>query len=120
MNSTELAKKVRLDCIKMVYEAQASHIASALSIIDRLSTLFNDTLNIFPSEPENNERDRFILSKGHACVGVYAVLAECGFFDKEILSTYSQNDAILMNLHSIKYNSNYLYASSLHNNKHVQ
>ena len=97
MNSTELGKKARLHCIKMVYEAQASHIASALSIIDILSTLFCDTLNIFPSEPENNERDRFILSKGHACVGVYAVLAECGFFDKEILATYSQNDSILMN-----------------------
>ena len=81
----------------MVYEAKSAHIASALSIIDILSILYANILNIFPSDPNNNERDRFILSKGHACVGVYAILAECGFFDKEMLTTYGKDGSILMN-----------------------
>ena len=104
MNSIELGKKSRLHCLKMVYESQAAHIASALSIIDILSVLYKNVLNVFPSEPENPNRDRFILSKGHACVGVYAVLAECGFFDKELLTTYSKNGSILMNHISHKVN----------------
>jgi len=81
----------------MVYEARASHIASALSIIDILSVLYENILNVFPSKPENPDRDRFILSKGHACIGVYAVLAECGFFDKEMLLTYGRDGSMLMN-----------------------
>ena len=97
MKSVKLAKKARLHCIKMVYDARSPHIASALSIIDILAVLYENILNIFPSEPENPNRDRFILSKGHACVGVYAVLAECGFFDREMLATYGRDGSILMN-----------------------
>ena len=85
MNSTELAKKARLHCVNMVYEARASHIASALSIIDILSVLYQNILNVFPSNPKNSNRDRFILSKGHACVGVYALLFECGFINNKML-----------------------------------
>ena len=97
MNSSELAKNVRIHCLKMVYEAKSAHIASALSIIDILAILYVHILKIFPSDPTNYKRDRFILSKGHACVAVYAVLAECGFFEKELLKTYGKNSSILMN-----------------------
>ena len=97
MNSTELAKKARLHCVNMVYEARASHIASALSIIDILSVLYQNILNVFPSNPKNSNRDRFILSKGHACVGVYALLFECGFINNKMLGTYGEDDSILMN-----------------------
>ena len=97
MSSTELAKKARLHCVNMVFKAKASHIASALSIIDILSVLYQEILNIFPSEPKNVSRDRFILSKGHACVGIYAVLYELGFINYEMLETYGEDDSILMN-----------------------
>jgi transketolase len=97
VNSTNLAKKARIHSLQMVHKARASHIASALSIIDILAVLYENTLNVYPSEPENSERDRFILSKGHACVGVYAVLAECKFFDKGMLAAYGKNGSILMN-----------------------
>jgi len=81
----------------MVHNARAPHIASALSIIDILAVLYESTLNLFPNEPDHPDRDRFILSKGHACVGVYAVLAESGFFDQEMLATYGRDGSILMN-----------------------
>lgn len=97
MDSFKLATRSRINAVKMVYEAKASHIASALSIIDILAVLYGRILNVFPSEPENTNRDRFILSKGHACVGVYAVLAECGYFKKSMLATYGKNGSILMN-----------------------
>ena len=96
MNSKKLSHRVRKIIIEIVYKAQASHIGSALSIIDILSVLYTNILNVFPEEPEHPSRDRFILSKGHACVGVYTVLAECGFFDKKMLSTYGENNSILM------------------------
>lgn len=97
MNSIELSKQARILALEMVHRAQASHIASALSIIDILSVLYIDILNVFPNDIKNPERDRFILSKGHACVGVYAVLAECGYFNKELLAEYGKNGSILMN-----------------------
>ena len=87
MNSITLAKNARINSLRMVYKARASHIASALSIIDILSVLYKDILNLFQTEPEHPSRDRFILSKGHACVGVYAVLSECGFINKKMLES---------------------------------
>jgi transketolase len=97
MKSIDLARKARIHAVRMVHNARASHIASALSIIDILAVLYENILNVFPSEPENPDRDRFILSKGHACVGVYAVLAECGFFEQEMLATFGGDGSILMN-----------------------
>jgi transketolase len=97
VNSNKLSHAVRKIIIEIVYKAQASHIGSALSIIDILSVLYTNILNVFPDEPEHPSRDRFILSKGHACVGVYTVLSECGFFDKKMLSTYGEDNSILMN-----------------------
>jgi transketolase len=97
MNSLDLARKARIHSLKMVHKATASHIGSSLSIIDILSVLYSGVMNIYPLEPSNPDRDRFILSKGHACVSVYAILAECGFFKKEILQTFGKNGSVLMN-----------------------
>ena len=97
MESIDLARKARLHAVQMVHNAMASHIGSALSIIDILAVLYESILNVFPSDPNNYNRDRFILSKGHACVAVYAILSECGFFHKDMLKTFGKDGSILMN-----------------------
>ena len=96
MKSEKAAKSARINALKMVHNANASHIASALSIIDILAVLYEDILNISSSDFEHIDRDRFILSKGHACVAVYSILAEFGFFPKELLLEYGKNESILM------------------------
>lgn len=94
MNSTELAVRVRKDAIRMVHEHHASHIASALSIVDILAVLYTNIMKIDPKQPEWQDRDRFILSKGHAGVAVYATLAESGFFPKEELDRYYTDGSV--------------------------
>lgn len=81
----------------MVHRAKASHIASALSICDIVAVLYGRVLRVDPGMPKAADRDRFILSKGHACVAVYAALAECGFFNPDDLLTYGQDHSVLMN-----------------------
>src|ERR1700761_5525918 len=97
ISSRELSKEVRKYSLKMVVKSKASHIGSALSMADILSVLYYDILNVFPKEPKNSKRDIFILSKGHACVSLYAVLGLAGFFDLKELDTYGQNDSDFMN-----------------------
>ncbi len=87
----ELAKRIRRQCLLMTSRANASHIGSSLSIADILATLYAKILRFDPTRPDWVDRDRFILSKGHGCAGLYAVLAECGFFPLEWLQTYYQN-----------------------------
>ena len=94
MDSRELAVNIRKDAITMVHEHHASHIASALSAVDMLAVLYADILRLDPQNPQWEERDRFILSKGHAGVAVYAVLAETGFFTKENLAQYYTNGSV--------------------------
>jgi transketolase len=95
--TVSLAREMRKHCLKMVYSAKASHIGSALSICDILSVLYGEILSYRPAEPLWADRDRFILSKGHACVAVYAVLAEVGFFCRDLLKTYGTDGSTLMN-----------------------
>lgn len=96
-DSLALAKKIRILALQMVARAKASHIGSALSISDILAVLYADILHVDPADPAMPERDRFVLSKGHACVAVYAALAECGFFPVAELETYGQDHSNLMN-----------------------
>ncbi len=84
----KLAKKIRISLLKMISESKASHVGTGLSMADVLAVLYCDVLRVDPSRPDWPERDRFVLSKGHGCAAVYAVLAECGFFPKEWLDTY--------------------------------
>lgn len=95
MNSEELANKVRVHAIKMTHNAQASHIGSILSIVDILAVLYCDIMKINPKQPKDDSRDRFILSKGHAGVALYATLAEVGYFPVDLLNTYYQNGSNL-------------------------
>jgi transketolase len=93
----QLAAQIRIKSLGMVHRAKASHIGSALSIADILAVLYGRVL-IFDSEnPEAPHRDRFILSKGHACVALYAALSEVGFIDKSDLDTYGEDYSKLMN-----------------------
>lgn len=71
------------------------HIGPALSLLEILRVLYDDILKYDPKNPRWQERDRFILSKGHGCLALYAVLAEKGFFDKSLLNTYCKFDSIL-------------------------
>ena len=99
-----LAKKIRISALKMVHRAKASHIGSALSITDILAVLYGEVMNFNVANQNLNSRDRFILSKGHACVAVYATLAEMGFISKDALETYGDDFSWLMNHISHKVN----------------
>lgn len=91
MDSKILAKEIRINALKMVHQGGSSHIGSALSCIDILAVLYSDIMTFRNKEPDYPKRDRFILSKGHAGVAVYATLAEVGFFEKEKLKLHYQN-----------------------------
>ena len=90
-----LAKLIRLHALKMINGGKSSHIGSVLSISDILAVLYGAVLNVKSHDPDWNMRDRFILSKGHAGAGVYAVLAEKGFFPKKLLNQYYKNGSFL-------------------------
>ena len=92
-----LARRMRASALQMVHRAKASHIASALSICDIVAVLYGQVLHVDPTQPKAPERDRFILSKGHSCVAVYAALAECGFITATDLLGYGQDHSVLMN-----------------------
>lgn len=96
-SSLELAKEIRKKSLQMVVSSRASHIGSALSITDILSVLYLDILNVNKSNLNDPERDIFILSKGHACVSVYAVLGLLDFFPINELDSYGNNDSNFMN-----------------------
>lgn len=95
--SHELACSIRRSALQMVHRAKAAHIGSALSIADILAVLYGQVMQHDPADPLSQTRDRFILSKGHACVAVYATLAETGYIDHEDLLTYGQDFSWLMN-----------------------
>lgn len=95
MTSKELAWKIRLDAIEMTHISNGSHIGAILSIADIVAVLYNDVMQVFPNDPKNDNRDRFILSKGHAGAAVYAALAEKGFFEVEKLRTHYADGSIL-------------------------
>ena len=88
MDSVELARKIRRNAVEMTHTSHGSHIASALSMADIVAVLYNDVMRISPNDSKNDLRDRFILSKGHSGVAVYAALGEKGFLDKELFKTY--------------------------------
>lgn len=88
MKSEELAWKIRRHAIDMVHASHASHIGAILSVTDIIAVLYADIMNIDPHDPKKADRDRLVLSKGHAGVAVYAALAEMGFFPIEELGKY--------------------------------
>ena len=95
MNTEILAKRVRIQSLRMTSRGGSSHIGAIFSVADILAVLYGGILNINSKEPQAAHRDRFILSKGHAGAGVYAVLAETGFFDINKLKTHYQDGSDL-------------------------
>lgn len=82
------AKQIRREAIEAIYYAKSGHPGGSLSATDMLVALYYKHMkNISVADPKNPDRDRFILSKGHACPALYAILADLGFFPKEDLHT---------------------------------
>ncbi|MFO8183881.1 MAG: transketolase [Candidatus Aegiribacteria sp.] len=86
-NLEELALRVRLDVLEMIRNAGSGHPGGSFSAVEILVQLYWNVLRIRPEEPDWSGRDRFILSKGHACPALYSVLARRGYFDPGELST---------------------------------
>ena len=87
----EFAKNVRVDILKMIHNAKSGHTGGSLSGVEILSVLYNKVLHVprdWSGSLDFYERDRFILSKGHASPLLYATLANAGFFDKSLLKTF--------------------------------
>jgi len=90
-----LSKSIRKNIIEQVYSASSGHPGGALSIADILTVLYFNQMNINPEKPDDENRDRFILSKGHASAALYAVLAKKGYFPKEDLKTFRKLGSFL-------------------------
>ena len=91
----ELALLIRRHVVRMTHLGNSSHVGSALSIADLMAVLYGQIMRIDPANPHWSERDRFVLSKGHAGACVYATLAECGFFPVERLADHYQDGSNL-------------------------
>ena len=92
----ELAQAVRWDIIEMIYRAGMGHPGSSLSCVEILVALYlGGVMNVDPQNPDWPERDRFVLSKGHASPALYSVLARRGFFPRETLSTFRKTGSML-------------------------
>lgn len=94
MTTEDLAHRIRIHAVNMTHASHASHIASILSIADIIAVLYGAVMRIFPQDPDNDLRDRFVLSKGHAGAAVYAALAEVGYFSIDELAHYYEDGSI--------------------------
>ncbi len=106
MDNRELkiaANEVRKGIIEGTYAAQSGHPGGSLSASDVLTFLYLEEMNVDPKDPKNPDRDRFVLSKGHNAPGLYAVMAEKGYFPKEELKTLRHTGARLQGHPSMKY-----------------
>lgn len=86
----DLARRVRLSDLEMIGRARLGHIGGDFSVVDILATLYGAVLNVDPARPDDPERDRFVLSKGHSAGALYATLAHCGFFPLAELESFAQ------------------------------
>ena len=84
----KISKEVRRGIIEEVYRAESGHPGGSLSIADILTVLYFNVLNIEPTNPKWEDRDRFVMSKGHCSPALYSILANRGYFDKELLKTF--------------------------------
>ncbi|WP_375423874.1 transketolase [uncultured Friedmanniella sp.] len=90
-----VAQQARWQVIKAVTNAKAGHIGGPLSMMDLLVSLYFSELKVDPEKPRDPDRDRFILSKGHAAIGLYSVLALRGYLPLEELATFDKGDSRL-------------------------
>jgi len=89
------AEHVRKRVVELIYVSKCGHIGGGLSSVEIEIALYFEIMNIDPKNPLKEDRDRFILSKGHSVESLYAVLVSAGFFDEEILNTYSHFNSML-------------------------
>lgn len=89
------AARLRATVIKMSHEKHCPHLGSALSCLDILTALYGGVLKIDPTKPEDPDRDRFILSKGHAAPALYATLNHFRFFGDDVLARFNEDGAEL-------------------------
>ena len=90
----QIAKTIRRDIVQMITAAKSGHPGGSLSAVEILGTLFFDAMRHAPANPKWPDRDRFILSKGHAAPVLYSVFAECGYTPKDQLNTLRQMGSI--------------------------
>lgn len=83
----EKAKFIRTETVRLSRIAGAGHYSSTFSCAELLAILYYDQMRLEPGQPQWPERDRFVMSKGHAAIGLYPVLADLGFFDPSELDT---------------------------------
>ena len=102
-NSQESIKKIQIFALNLrkkildmslIAGADSSHFGGALSIVEIISVLFSDTMKLNKKNPLCPERDRFILSKGHACLAYYAALSEVGYISEDELKTFEKMEQI--------------------------
>lgn len=94
-NLKNIAKELRIDVIDMIHKSASGHPGGSLSAADIVTTLYFHFLNVDPKDPHWEDRDRFIMSKGHACPIWYAALAKKGYFDKSHLDKLRKINSIL-------------------------
>ncbi len=102
VNLKEIAKEIRRETLRMIYNAKSGHPGGSLSEVEILTVLYFRILRINPNNPEWPDRDRFILSKGHACPPLYYILAKKGFFDIKELARFRTINSLLQGHTSIK------------------
>jgi transketolase len=95
MDTIELARRIRRHAVEMTHLGKSSHVGSVLSMTDIIAVLYGSVMKLDPANPRWAGRDRFILSKGHAGAGIYAALAERGFFPLAKLRTHYQDGSDL-------------------------
>ena len=96
------AAQIRKTLLQMIFEGKTGHTGGSLSSVDILTVLFYRILRLDPKNPKWEERDRFVLSKGHSVEGYYAILADKGFFPREELATFSKYKSRLIGHPSVK------------------
>jgi transketolase len=94
-DTLRLARQLRAHAVQMTNRAKASHVGSCLSMADILAVLYGQVMHFDGAKPDWADRDRLVVSKGHAAAIVYAALAESGFFPVSELDTYTQNGSRL-------------------------
>lgn len=87
----EKAQKLRCDAIEIIGHFGVGHIGGVMSVMDALTVIYYDKANVDPKNPKKQDRDRIIMSKGHAGPAMYAVLADLGYYPKEWMCTLNQN-----------------------------
>lgn len=95
MQYDKKAKELRAEILKMLYACQSGHPGGSLSCVEMLMALYYEVMKADPKNPADPDRDRFVLSKGHACPTLYAILADLGYFPKEDLAGLRQIDSHL-------------------------